>query len=51
MPLKDLQKILANTVLLPGADIAVALNSVELQNIFRDPGLQVQALQLPGHRH
>lgn len=48
MPLKDLQKILANTVLLPGADIAVVLNPVELQNIFRDPGLQVQALQLPG---
>lgn len=48
MALRELQKILANIVLLPGADVSLSLNSGELQNIFRDPGLQVQASQPPG---
>ena len=47
MPLKEPQKILANIVLLPGADITVNFTSTELQRIFHDPGLQIQANQAP----
>ena len=47
MPLKELQKILANIVLLPGADVTVNFPTAELERIFRDPSLQIQANQAP----
>jgi hypothetical protein len=46
--LKEPEKILANVVLLLGENTTLNLNSSELQPVFRDPGLQMQAVQLPG---
>ena len=48
MPLKEPEKIVANIVLLPGDQVSMTLGRDELQSIFRDPGLQFQASQLPG---
>ena len=48
MPLKEIEKILANIVLLSGTDATINIPGSELSSIFKDPGLQVQVQQRPG---
>ena len=48
MPLREIEKILANVVLLAGEGASMSLGSADLQAMFRDPGLQVQVSQPPG---
>lgn len=48
MALRELEKIVANVIVLAGADVTLEVTSDELLTLLRDPSLQVQTQQLPG---
>jgi len=48
MALRELEKLDANIVVLPAMEITVGLSQQEVAELLRDPGVQIQAVQVPG---
>lgn len=48
MPLRELEKLDANIVVLVGEDASIGLSQQEIVSILNDPAIQVQAVQIQG---